>query len=133
MTSLARHIRARRSNADAREKGSSMSDSEGYQGWKNYETWAVALWIGNEKGTYETSREMTRSYAESAVDETYATAAQVARYALADALREWVTEDMLPNLEATLAADLLNAAVSEVDWHEIAENYLSDLEMESTS
>ena len=24
-----------------------------YNGWKNYETWNVALWIGNDQGMYE--------------------------------------------------------------------------------
>ena len=32
----------------------SLGDQErGYNGWTNYETWAVALWIGNEPGSYE--------------------------------------------------------------------------------
>ena len=30
---------------------------EGYQGWKNYETWAVALWLDNYQGSYEYWRE----------------------------------------------------------------------------
>jgi hypothetical protein len=28
-----------------------------YNGWENYETWNVALWINNEEGLYELARE----------------------------------------------------------------------------
>ncbi len=33
-----------------------MSDTA-YNGWKNYETWNVALWIGNDEGLHDTARE----------------------------------------------------------------------------
>ena len=28
-----------------------------YQGWTNYETWNVALWIDNDQGVYEMMKE----------------------------------------------------------------------------
>ena len=107
-----------------------------YNGWKNYETWAVALWIGNEPGTYERSRELTADAVEAAplmstVLQGIWKVEDAERYRLADALKEWVNNELLPDLGATLAADMLGAAMSEVDWDEIAGNYLSDFEREA--
>jgi hypothetical protein len=31
-----------------------------YNGWSNYETWNVALWLDNEQGTYNMTREVVR-------------------------------------------------------------------------
>ncbi len=29
-----------------------MSDEKGYNGWSNYETWNVKLWMDNDEGSY---------------------------------------------------------------------------------
>lgn len=109
-----------------------MSTDDGYNGWKNYETWATALWINNDQGTQETALDVARGVLD--IDDAHANVAdgiwtveQARRYELADRLRSWVGAELLPDLGATLAADLLNAAESEIDWHEIADSFLRDL------
>ena len=87
----------------------------GYNGWKNYETWVVALWIDNDQSTYNYSRELAQEYR----------MPDGAKYPLADALKSWVVNDLIPDVSG-LAGDLLGAALDEVNWFEIAENYLSE-------
>lgn len=94
---------------------------EKYNGWKNYETWAVALWIDNEQWSQEYAREL----AEQATTDSSISEGRTAEGVLADTIKQWV-EGQNPLAEtATLFSDLLNAALSEVDWYEIAEHYLT--------
>jgi len=87
-----------------------MSDTR-YNGWANYETWAVALWIDNEEPTYHYRCLLARQ----AIDV----------YELSQTLKAWV-ERLAPDLGASLFSDLLNAALSEVDWYEIAEHWYAE-------
>ena len=48
------------------------------------------------------------------------------KFTLADRLKEFVEEANPLADQATMFTDLLNAALSEVDWHEIAEAFLSE-------
>jgi hypothetical protein len=34
-----------------------MAEQTRYNGWKNWQTWNVALWIGNDEGLYRLARE----------------------------------------------------------------------------
>ena len=97
-----------------------------YNGWTNYETWNVALWIVNEEPSYRYWRERAQECRELALaseSETYNM--RTPEGLLADALKEEVT-DAAPDLGASTYADLLGAALSEVDWYEIARSILRE-------
>lgn len=77
-----------------------------YNGYTNYETWAVALWIDNNQGDSEYWQEQAGE--------------AISIHELADQIKE-THEEALPEVSG-FAADLLNAAMSEVNWYELAEN-----------
>ena len=87
-----------------------MSEDKTYNGWTNYETWDVKLWLDNEEGTYSDMRELAKSHSGD-------------KYQMSKAVREYV-ENMMPDIEASMFSDLLLAALSDVNWYEIGEAYL---------
>ena len=78
-----------------------------YNGWTNYETWLVNLWLTNDQDTDQEARE-------------------VAAFG-ADALSDWVEELVLESVPpSSLASDLLSAALGWVEWYEIAESLIEE-------
>lgn len=116
-----------------------MSEDRKYNGWANYETWNVALWMGNEQGSSEYWCERAEDCVKRAkggdgnpyADNTRDRASML----LADELKDWheeVMHDMLDEAKqsASMWSDLLGAALSEVDWREIADHHVDDVEIE---
>ena len=104
------------------------SDAERYNGWTNYETWCVALWLDNDETSYRywsLVAEQTRDDAQRCqqVKEKVWTTEQATRFNLADAIKSEITERS-PTQDASLYTDLIHAALSEVDWGEIAQAIL---------
>jgi hypothetical protein len=96
----------------------------GYNGWSNYETWNVALWLDNDEGSYHYWRAIAEEIAETA-GENQITTLPNPTYELSQLLKDH-HEEHAPELAGTYA-DLLGAALSEVDWHEIAEHLLEEV------
>ena len=90
-----------------------MEKRTDYQGWTNYETWLVALWIGNDKGLYEMVIEWAKE-----MDDTVE---------LADAIQEFIEGDNPLVGEANLYSDMLGGSLREVNWKEVAEKYIKDV------
>lgn len=94
-----------------------MTES-GYNGWTNYETWCVNLWLSNDEALYNLVTELVADFEDEAP-----------MHEIADAVKDFVEEleDVTQVRErASFVSDLLGAALSEVDWYEIAEVWVSD-------
>ena len=100
------------------------TEDKTYNGWSNYETWNWKLWLDNDQGTYEYWRERTREAWKDAETDCpkYFTRSEQARIALMHALKD-DAEEGTPTVSGPYC-DLLNAALSEVDWLEIASSLL---------
>jgi hypothetical protein len=101
-----------------------MSD-KGYNGWTNYETWNLALWIGNEQGSYNYWRERSEEAFRNATAEKSFTRRERAALDLADVLKS-ETEENTPTVTG-FYADVLNAAISDVNWYEITTHWIDDV------
>lgn len=92
-------------------------DARKYNGWANYETWVVRLWLDNEEPSYRYWSGQARAWH----------GRDGAACGLARQLKDELGEGN-PLDGATLYSDLLWAALGEVDWYELAESYLDEIQ-----
>jgi len=110
-----------------------MSDDKRYNGWANYETWNVKLWLDNDQGSEEYWREAATECFEDAEAKAPFTKSEVARRKLASMLEDSIDESAheilkAGNAESSMFADILLASLHEVNWDEIADAFLEDVE-----
>lgn len=112
-----------------------MTNETGYNGWKNYETWAIALWLDNDYGTYTLMRGSAMQSVEEVLQEAELdyqdvenrkAMVQKASYKLSESISEYIESNNPLASEASVYTDLLNAAIHDADLIEIAEHYLED-------
>jgi hypothetical protein len=75
-----------------------------YNGWTNYETWLVNMWFGDVFADMQNDREDTS----------------------AQSLEDFVVsmlEDQGQLPETGFATDIMNAAMRQVDWEDLASHY----------
>lgn len=113
-----------------------------YNGWANYETWCVHLWLSNEEGSYRYWREEAERQRSEApncpnVTEGIWCVQVAARFNLGEQMKEsfetfhpFRGEHLAKPREPDVFCDLLDAALSEVRWSEVAEAFLEGLEPE---
>lgn len=97
-----------------------MSDTDGYNGWTNRETWLVSLWLDNDEFNYTEVRQLAKD------------AQELPYPAVRLALTLEAYVDDLPEVSAvtegpaSFVVDMLTTSLGQVDWHEIAESILSE-------
>ena len=82
-----------------------MADTR-HNGYKNYETWNVALWINNDEGSLGHHQAMI---------------ADLNDYGASKAIEESIRYDNPLADDASMFSDILSASLSEVDWLEVVE------------
>jgi hypothetical protein len=102
-----------------------MPTDETYNGWKNYPTWAVNLWLSNDEGLYREATAMAETWSRG----------DHPRVVLADRFKTWVTDmgvsvvnryagDAATGDPTGFGADLYGWALAQVDWYEIADAWI---------
>lgn len=93
----------------------------GYNGWTNYETWCVRMWMSNDPG------EEMHWYAEceELMQEMEGESSKKIVWALGAKMQEHYY-DSIPEVEG-MWADLLSAALGECNWDEIASHIVDDV------
>ena len=76
-----------------------------YNGYKNYETWCVNLWLNNDEGSYRWLTELLKNHKEDT--------------AAAPVLSDEIIDNNPLVDAATMYHDILTAALQEVDFLEI--------------
>jgi len=107
-----------------------------YNGYENYQTWCVSLWLDNKQGDYEYWQQRAEEIAESVdagevsqVNDGIWTKERAVKYLLTNEIKEAIgdTDNPLAD-QADMYSDLLNNALDLVNWHEVAKSFAEGLE-----
>jgi len=99
-----------------------MAQNE-YNGWANWETWVVNLWIHNDQELYEYYGKVAR--VEVSKNKGHQ---KSATFQLSLALNRQFDEQV-PAVEGPYL-DLLNGAMSKINWYQIARHLVEQIEEE---
>ena len=97
-----------------------MTTTQTYNGWTNYETWCVNLWLTNDPVSDEALQDIVRA------DSNLYTRARELESLVHDWGINFNQDDGSPLSGASVFVDLLRAALDNVNWCEIVENHEHD-------
>lgn len=88
---------------------------QGYNGYSNYETWLAMTWIDNNQGTYKQVRAWARQLSHD-------------KLKLEECLKDFIESDNPLLDQANLYTDLLSNALTKIDYLDIIDNLMSEIE-----
>lgn len=103
------------------------TETKAYNGWTNYETWSLALILDNDEGSYRYWRGVAQDCWDVADGDKTFSREDRAAFELEDRLQA-ETEEAMPENLSPLWSQLLSAAVSEINYREIAENWIDNVD-----
>lgn len=98
-----------------------------YNGWTNYETFIVNLWMDNDEGAQRHWAAQAQDAWDEAAPTAHTTREEEAVEHLGEAIKELHME-RLDDQETGVFNDLLQAAIQNVNWFELARNLLEGVE-----
>ena len=109
-------------------------EKEKHNGYRNFETWSIALILDNDEGMYKDIRAMIENIKKNIdkddrVKDGIWTQDEGIKFCLSDAIKEYVESDITDeeeDMRYTFVETLVHCAMSRIDWDEIAESELAD-------
>lgn len=87
--------------------------ANGYNGWTNYETWSIALFIDNDESLYNQLNEAKKGFKKDF-------------YAFANWIKDWVYDFLDVGNLNVYQQQLINSTLQEVNYSELAKSYLEE-------
>ena len=98
---------------------------ETYNGYANYETWLISVWIDNEQGSIDFWVNVAKYHYEQAKETKFFTRQEEAVFTFADDMKEYFEDNIPDSTEiGGLYADMLYGCMIVVDWGELATKYM---------
>jgi GTP cyclohydrolase III len=116
-----------------------------YNGWKNYETWAVKLWLDNEEAGQALQQELLEQAQNDVaqalsnpndcfplvfkMDSPYWSKEEAVKFTLTNLLNDYITENNPLAKTFSVYSDLIATAIDKVSFRELAAHIIADAEL----
>lgn len=99
------------------DKCETCGKATNYNGWRNYETWHTALWLGNDKKSDTAIRTLVKARGVAQAAETLKE-----RYGALAETMSLISKGGTP-FGMEILSGLLSAALSDVEWYDVARHF----------